>query len=45
MLAVSMAAEEAVAGLHRQERDVERPFVQAGVFMRAAQDEEAMRYT
>ena len=45
MLAVSMAVEEAVARLRRRERDVERPCVRMGLWMRAAQDEEAIRYT
>jgi hypothetical protein len=45
MLAVSMVEAEAAARLRRRVRDVERPCVRAGGCMRAAQDEEAMRYT
>jgi hypothetical protein len=45
MLAVSMAAGEAVAGLRRRERDVERPCARVVVCMRTAQVGEAMRYT
>jgi hypothetical protein len=45
MLAVWTAVAEAVAGHRRRERDVERPCVRVIVFVRAAQDEVARRYT
>jgi hypothetical protein len=45
MLAASMVEVEAVARLRRRVRDVEKPCVRVCVNMRAAQGEEAMRYT
>jgi hypothetical protein len=44
MLAGSKVAEEAAARLHRGVEDAERPCVRMYVCMRAAHEEQAMRY-